>query len=151
MGNNPEPLSTSTLQMVDTLGRSREMMIRRWAWLIAKSEATDDVLLNWAQSFSSPPALEVSGARIDFPSYSPERRALRLVAESSSIEITLKPIAHTMNPVFEFDQAPKDLASVTLDSKPLAADSYAWDGKTLWIRASIDKQGAKIALRFGQS
>ena len=151
LGNNPEPLSTSALQMVDTLGRPREMMIRRWAWLIAKSEAPDDVLLNWAQSFSSPPALEMSGARIDFPSYSPERRALRLVAESSSIEIKLKPIAHTMNPVFEFDQAPKDLASVTLDGKPLAADSYAWDGKTLWIRASIDKQGAKIAVRFGQS
>ena len=127
------------------------MMIRRWTWLIAKSDATDSVLLDWAQSFSSPPALEVSGARVDFPSYSPERRALRLVAESSSIEIRLKPIAHTMNPVFEFDQAPNDLTGVTLDGKPLAADSYTWDGKTLWIKASIDKQGAKIAMRFGQS
>jgi hypothetical protein len=34
------------------------MMIRRWAWLIGKTDATDDVLLDWAQSFSSPPALE---------------------------------------------------------------------------------------------
>ena len=56
-----------------------------------------------------------------------------------------------MNPVFEFDQAPNDLTGVTLDGKPLAADSYAWDGKTLWVKASIDKQGAKIAMRFGRS
>jgi hypothetical protein len=41
-----------------------------------------------------------SGARIDFPSYSPERRAMRLVAESPSIEIKLKPMARTVNPVF---------------------------------------------------
>jgi len=150
LGNNPEPLSTSTLKMVDTLGRSREMMIRRWAWLIAKSEAPDEVLLKWAQSFSSPPALEIRGARIDFPSYSPERRAIRLVVESPSIDIKLKPVAHTVNPVFELDQAPKNLSGVTLDGKPLRAAAYAWDGATLWVKANIGAAGAKIGVRFDQ-
>jgi hypothetical protein len=148
LGNNPEPLFTSTLQTVDTLGRSREMMVRRWAWLIGKSDAPDDALLDWARSFSSPPELEVSGARIDFPSYSPERRAIRLLAESPSIEIKLKPKARTVNPVFEFDQAHRELVDVTLDGQPLSADAYAWDGATLWVKASVGTDGARIGVRF---
>jgi hypothetical protein len=150
LGNNPEPLYTRTMQMLDTLGRSREMMIRRWAWLIAKSDAPDDVLVDWAQSFSSPPSLEVSGARVDFPSYSPERRAMRLMAESTSIEIRirLKPTARTVNAVFEFDRAPKELAGVTIDGNRLSEGNYAWDGRTLWIKTNIGADGAKIGVRF---
>jgi hypothetical protein len=148
LGNNPEPLFTSTLQMVDTLGRSREMMIRRWAWLIGKSDASDEILLDWALSFSLPPGLEVSGARIDFPSYSPERRAIRLMVESPSIEIKLKPIVRTVNPVFELDQAPATLVEVTLDGQRLSSDAYAWDGSTLWVKASVGIDGARIGLRF---
>jgi len=148
LGNNPEPLSTRTLQMLDTLGRSRELMIRRWSWLVAKSDATDDALLGWAQSFSAPPALEVTGARIDFPSYSPERRAIRLVAESPSVEILMKPKERTINPVFELALAPKDLLSVGIDGRALASDAYAWDGATLWVKASVGDTGAKISLRF---
>lgn len=148
LGNNPEPLSTSTLQMVDTLGRSREMMVRRWAWLIGKSNATDDQLIEWAESFSSPPDLEVSGAQIDFPSYSPERRAIRLVTQASSLEIKLKPLAHTVNPVVEIDRAPRDLSGVTLDGKALTADAYAWDGRTLWVKANIGVAGATVGVQF---
>jgi hypothetical protein len=148
LGNNPEPLSTSTLQMLDTLGRSREMMIRKWAWLIGKSDATDDGLLDWAHSFSSPPTLEIDGARVDFPSYSPERRAMRLIVESQSIEINLKPAVCSVNPVFELDQARKELASVTIDGKPLSAGAYAWDGTTLWTKAIIGREGARIRIHF---
>jgi hypothetical protein len=148
MGNRPKPLSISEFQMPDTLGRSRDMTVQRWAWLIAKTDAPDSVLLDWAQSFSSPPSLELTGAHLDFPSYSQERRALRLIADAPSIEITVKPAARSVNPVFEVDRAPKELAGVTLDGKPLAADSYAWDGATLWVKATIGGSGAKIGLRF---
>jgi hypothetical protein len=43
-----------------------------------------------------------------------------LVAESPSIDIMLKPTAHSFNPMFEFDQAPKELAGLTVDGKPLS-------------------------------
>jgi hypothetical protein len=147
MGNRPKPLSTSAVQMLDTLGRAREMTVQRWAWMIAKTDATDDTLLDWAQSYSYPPSLEVTGAHIDFPSYSQERRAIRLVADSPAIDIHLKPVSRYVNPVFELAQSPKQLASVILDGKPLAADSYAWDGATLWMKATIHG-AAEVGLRF---
>src|SRR5262249_54538719 len=99
-------------------------------------------------SFSYPPSLELSGARIDFPSYSLERRAIRLVAESPLIEIKLKPRTHTVNPVFELDRAPKELTAVTVDGKSLTSDAYAWDGMTLWVKANIGAAGVKIDVRF---
>jgi hypothetical protein len=148
---NPAPLAISRGMTIDTLGRVREMQARRWAWLIAKSDAPNDVLLRWAHSFSEPPALEVTGARLAAPAYSQERRAIRLVVESSSIGITIKPAKHTMNPVFELDQAPPALTRVTLGGMPLAAEDYAWDGATLWVRASIDSAGAKIGVDFAGS
>src|SRR5690348_15433953 len=134
--------------MLDTRGRSRDMTIQRWVWLIAKTDAPDDLLLRWAQSFSSPPALEVRGAHLDFPSYSQERRAIRLIVDLPSIEITLKPQGYCINPVFELDQAPKELESVTVDGKALPADGYAWDGAALWVRADVGANGAKLSLRF---
>ena len=146
----PKPLSRGEVQMIDTLGHSQSMTLQRWAWLIGKSSAPDDVLLEWAQSFSNPPSVELAGARIGFPSYSPERRAIRLVVESPSIDIKLKPVAYTVNPVFELDQAPKNLSGVTLDGKPLSVDAYAWDGATLWMKANIGAAGAKIGVRFNQ-
>jgi len=144
----PKALIAGEFSMPDTLGQTRKLKLQRWAGLIAKTDAPDDVLLEWAQSFSDPPSLDVTGARVDFPSYSQERRAIRLVAESSSIEINLKPSRRTVNPVFELDRAPKELLNVAIDGKPLAADDYAWDGATLWVKASIGASGAKIGVRF---
>ena len=126
------------------------MTLQRRAWLIGKTSAPDNVLIEWAQSFSNPPSLELAGARIGFPSYSPERRAIRLVVESPSIDIKLKPVAHTVNPVFELDQAPKNLLGVTLEGRPLTADDYAWDGATLWVKANIGAAGGKIGVRFNE-
>ncbi len=148
MGNRPKPLSSSRFQMLDTLGRSWDMTIQRWAWLIAKTDASDEALLDWAQSFSYPPSVELTGAHIEFPSYSQERRAIRLVADSTSIEIALKPVVRSVNPVFELQRAPKELAKVTIDGKALPADAYAWDGATLWLKATIGGGGAKIGLQF---
>ena len=37
-GTRPEPLESATVQTLDTLGRSRPMTVRRWAWLIGMTE-----------------------------------------------------------------------------------------------------------------
>jgi hypothetical protein len=144
----PKALFVSQFPMPDTLGRVRNRTLQRWAGLIAKTDAPDSALVEWAQSFSAPPSLDVTGARIGFPSYSPERRAIRLVVESPSIEIGLKPANHCMNPVFELVGAPKKLTSVSIDGKPLTNDAYAWDGVTLWVKASVGARGVKIAVHF---
>jgi hypothetical protein len=150
-GNRPEPLVTDEYPTLDALGHSRDMITRRWAWLIGKTDAPDAELLKWAESYSEPPSLKVQGARIDFPSYSAERRALRLIAESSSIDIELKPAKRTINPIFEFEDAPKTLSGVTLDGKALAPENYAWDGATLWMKADIGPSGGKIHMSFRQN
>jgi hypothetical protein len=144
----PAPLATSESITLDTLGQVRTLQEQRWAWLIAKSDASDDELRAWAASFSSPPAIEVTGAKLDAPSYAQERRALRLVIESPAVEIRLKPKTHTMNPVFELDGATANLARVTLDGKAIPSDQYTWDGSTLWVKARIDSAGATLGLQF---
>ena len=101
-----------------------------------------------AGSYSQPPFLELKGARMGFPSCSAERRALRIVAESSQIEIRLKPGVHTMNAVFEIEAAPQKLDFVSLNGKTLPPADYAWDGATLWTCASIGTEGATLDLRF---
>jgi hypothetical protein len=146
-----QPMAHGEFKTLDALGRSREMTTRQWVWLIGKTDASDEKLLDWAQSFTTPPSLELQGARFNFPSYSAERRALRLRAESSSIDIKLKPVSHTMNPVFEIDDAPKELETVILDGQALSSDRFAWDGGTLWLQASIGTEGTKIQLRFRSS
>ena len=79
-GRRPTPLATAELTTLDTLGRSRPMTVRRWAWLIGMSDVDDTRLVSWAKSFANPPSLEVRGAKIDVPGYVPERRAIRLNA-----------------------------------------------------------------------
>lgn len=143
-----KPLMSGEVLMPDVQGQVRAVNLSRFVWLLAHTDLPDEALRDWGKSFSTPPALEVAGARLDLPSYSPERRALRLVAEQPAIEIKVKPQARTVNPVFEIDQAPKRLVGVTLDGKSLPADAYAWDGKVLWIKARISKEGAAISVRF---
>lgn len=147
-GNRPIPLFSGTSTTIDAQGHSRPMLTQRWSWLIAKTDAPDDELLQWANSYSTAPSLKINGARFDFPSYSTERRAIRLVAEGLSIDIELTPAVHTMNPIFEIANAPAALVSVSLNAQPLPHDAWAWDGKTLWTRASIDTQGARLRLEF---
>lgn len=146
----PKPISMNELEMPDGKGQVRPMVVRRWAALIAKTEASDQELIDWAQSFSTPPSLALKGARLALPSYSVEGRALRLVAEASTIEIRLEPAVRTVNPVFEIENARQQLLGVTLDDKALASSNYAWDGATLWIRVRIDAKGAKLQVRFAE-
>jgi hypothetical protein len=144
----PAPVFVEETRTIDARGYLRDMATRRWVWMIAMADVSDEALLNWTRSFSDPPSVEVSGARIDLPSYSPERRAVRLIAESSSINVKLKPVSYTINPVFEIEQAASRIERVTMDDKPLPAEAYAWDGATLWIQASIGLEGANIGVFF---
>jgi hypothetical protein len=145
---NPEPITISRTITIDSQGSAKQMTTRRWAWLIGKIAASDDELRAWGQSFSSPPSVTLKGARLDVPAYVQERRAIRLVAQSSSIEIKLKPMSYTVNPVFELESAPKIIAGVMVDGKKLPKDDYAWDGATLWMKAKIDRNGANLTLNF---
>jgi hypothetical protein len=149
MGNRPEPIGTSQLQTIDTLGKSRPMTIQKWSWLIAMTDVPDERLIDWAQSFSAPPAVDLQGARLQFESYARERRAMRISVEKPAAAITLTPAGRSVDPVFELTDVPGKLVSVSLDGRVLAANQYAWDGHTLWIDATFDKP-ARFNLRFEQ-
>jgi hypothetical protein len=51
--------------------------------------ASDHRLVQWANSFAIPPALEVRGAHLDFEGYVPERRAIRLAAQGREVMIKI--------------------------------------------------------------
>ena len=142
------PFESNKLTMLNSLGQAVEMDYNRWSWLIAKTDASDEDLLKWAKSYSTPPSVEVSGAELDLPSYGPERRAIRLVVQSPTVAIRIKPVSSTVNPVFELAGAPKELEKVTFDGRVLAPDAYAWDGATLWVKADIGADGAMLVLQF---
>ena len=136
-GARPVPIRTEELVTLDTLGRSRPMTLRRWAWLIGMSDETDAQLRDRARSFATPPAIDVQGARLEFEGYRPERRAIRLVAEGREVAINIKPVVPCVHPVFEIDRAPKGEIRVVLGGQPLDSRRYAWDGRILWLDATV--------------
>ncbi len=137
-GTRPRPLQTAERTTLDTLGRSRLMVERTWAWLIGMTAEPDARLVERARSFAQPPALELKGARIGFDSYIPERRAIRLVAESPEIALTIRPATPCVNPVFELEGTPPGRQlRVLLGGQPLDPSRLAWDGRTLWLDATI--------------
>jgi hypothetical protein len=148
--NRPAALRTAQFQTIDTLGRSKPMQVQTWAWLIGMSDAGDARLLQWADSYSTPPSVELQGARLAPDSYVPERRAIRMAVDHKTVTIRLKPAKVCVNPVFELSGAPKMLARVELDARLLGAKDYAWDGKTLWIRATMTHD-AQLRLVFDDS
>ena len=113
------------------------MSLRQWVWLIGMSDASDWELRNWATSFSFPPSLEVQGGRLDFDSYDPQRRALRLHVQQQSVTIKLLPRIKCMNPVFELLEAPVGPLTIRRDGARMSPDFYSWDGRTLWLDATI--------------
>lgn len=145
------PFESGQFPMLDTLGRAKVMDFNRWSWLIAKTEASDEALLNWARSYSAPPTVELTGAAVALPSYAPERRAIRLAARSPTVVVRIRPSSCTVNPVIEIADVPGDLRQVSLDGRVLPAAEYAWDGATFWLNAFIDAGGASLELQFEAS
>lgn len=136
--NRPGPLSETKGEMVDALGQSREMRLQQWAWLIGYTAAADGEVLDMARSFAHPPHIErIAGARLEVESYNEARRALRMAVEDRDVRFTLTPKAVCINPVFELANAPRDLLGVSAGALQLGADDFAWDGHTLWLRATF--------------
>ena len=136
-GCRPEPIQSAMVETLDSLGRSRSMSVRRWAWLIGMTDETDAQLLDRAKSFAAPPDLELVGARPDLDGYVIERRAIRLEATARDIKITVKPKTPYVNPVIELAHAPKGQITVRLGGEPLHARDFAWDGRSLWLDRTI--------------
>ncbi len=147
-GTRPRPLRTAELTTLDTLGRSRPMTVRTWAWLIGMTGESDARLVERAKSFATPPALELRGARVGFEGYAPERRAIRLVAEAREIAITIKPGVPCVDPVFEIDGASTSGIRVSLAGQHADPPHYAWDGRTLWLDAAI-RVPTELCVTFG--
>ncbi|MBM4042096.1 MAG: hypothetical protein FJ290_26670 [Planctomycetes bacterium] len=133
----PTPLRSETVETKDGLGQVKTMKVQTWAWLIGMTDAGDEALVQWAQSFAQPPALELQGARQDAQPYAPERRALRLVVEARDVTIAIKPVGCCVNPVFELQGAPKEFRRVELAGRALSRKQYTWDGRTLWLSAAL--------------
>jgi hypothetical protein len=137
-GTRPSPLRIEERVTLDTLGRSRPMLLRRWAWLIGMSDESDGRLRERARSFATPPSIDsMRGARLAFESYVPERRAIGLAVEGQGVAMVLKPTVPCVNPVFELDPVPGRTVQVILSGRTLASREYAWDGRTLWLDATI--------------
>ena len=147
---SPTPIHSERLWTRDTLGQRKLMRRETYTWLIGMSNADDERLRQWAQSFAQPPALDAHGAMVDAASfYAQDRRALCLDVEgdNTNVEIAVSPAAFCVNPVFELRGAPKTLASVRLGNEVLDAGQYAWDGKTLWLNATLN-QPTTLKLEF---
>jgi hypothetical protein len=144
---SPTPLRSAEFASIDALGRSRPMAVRQWAWLIGMSDAPDARLLQWARSFASPPALEIQGGTLDQETYVPERRAIRLRVEGRALALLLKPQPVCVNPVFELAGASAGPVDIRIDGARLEPARFAWDGRRLWIDATLEKP-ARIDLEF---
>ena len=150
MRNRPKPLQSSQVMTVDTLGRARSMIEEKYVWLIGMTDTSDAKLLERAQSFMTPPALEVNGGRIELESTVLERRSIRLLVLDPKVQITVRPTVKCVNPVFELHGAPRVLRSIMLGGQVLKSNEFAWDGKTLWLNATID-QTETIHLEFSKT
>ena len=96
-----------------------------------------------------PPKVEAAGARLGSPSYSTERRATLLTVEKPIVTLTITPTTPCVHPVFELRNTPKTLSRVELDGRELAASDYAWDGRVLWLNATL-RSATTLRLKFAE-
>ncbi len=143
----PTPLRSAEFPAVDLKGQSRVMADRTWAWLIGMSDEGDERLVERARGFSTPPSLEAVGATPEPGGYVPERRALRLRVEAPDVTLTVKPAVACVNPSFELDGAAAGPLAVMLDGNRLDASRFAWDGRVLWLDATLAKP-TELRLHF---
>jgi hypothetical protein len=139
--HRPRPLREETLTAIDSLGESKPMRRQTWTWLIGLSAEDDGDLLNRALSFSTPPGLDdFKNVRLDAETWSPERRAIRLVKEGHplSIELTIQPQSVTVNPVFEISGVSTSPTSVLLGGDRLEPVDWKFADGVLWINATIE-------------
>lgn len=149
---SPTPIRTERIWTRDALEQQKLMRRETYTWLIGMTDASDERLRQWAQSFAQPPVLKPHGAKLDAASYYAQDRrtmCLDVDADGKSIAIHISPKVACVNPVFELRNASKVLKSVRLGNQVLDANQYAWDGKTLWLNATLD-QPTTLKLEFAQ-
>ena len=76
--------------------------------------------------------------RLDFAGYVLERRAMRLDVTTRESQITIKPRTPCVNPVFELATPREATLRSALGGNARRRADYAWDGRTLWLDATID-------------
>lgn len=144
----PAPVWERKGEVLDALGKAREMRVQQWVWLIGYNDAQDDAVVDMARSFAHPPHIEnVSGARIDVDSYSEARRALRLTIEDREVSFRMTPQAVCVNPVFELSGAPGDILRVSVGALAVNANDMAWDGHVLWLNTTL-REPATVRITF---
>ena len=149
--SRPASLSRANIVTLDTLGHSRLMTLERWAWLIAMTDASDSQLLEWARSFPQPPSVEITGGRLDFDSYVPERRAICLTVDSPTVSMTIQPTVTCVNPVFELRGAFRHTvehligaieemngAQDKIELVPMFLNPVSASGRVNWIVIELD-------------
>ncbi len=143
----PEPTQRTLAPTLDAKGSQREMLTRRWAWLIGVTDAPDADLMPIAQSYAHRPTLNIDGGELVEETSFLERRAIRISLQKSNATIEIlaqKPWTH---PCFELASAPTRLERVELDGRLLRPNEYAWDGTVLWLDTMIQDR-ASLTLAF---
>jgi hypothetical protein len=143
----PLALHHETGALRDAQGRTKTMTRNTWVWLIGMTDAGDDELRQWAQSFGHPPKLEAEGATVRSAPRVPERRALYLTVQNKKVKIAITPAGLCMNPVFELKGALRSVRAVRLNQRSLREEQYRWDGSTLWLSARLH-QPTTLDLEF---
>jgi hypothetical protein len=138
-GCRPKPIRTGELATLDALGQSRPMVERQWVWLIGMSDESDRRLVDRARSFAMPPSMEIEGAHHGIPAYFPERRAIQLAGSANETTLVIKPGVPCINPVWEWSSPKAGAIEITLDGRLIERDRFAWDGRVLWLNATIDR------------
>lgn len=136
----PTPLKANNLTSTDTLGRSKPMLVRTWAWMIGMTDAPDASLLARARSFARPPSLEVRGGRLEAEPYATERRAHRIRVDERNLSIRIRADRPCVNPVFELSGAPEGPIRVALTGRALDPSEFAWDGRVLYVDTTLGRR-----------
>jgi hypothetical protein len=134
---SPEPVASRDPAPGLAKGRPALQFLRRWAWLIGMTDASDDRVVELARSYSGDPRLELQRASALREELSEDPRLVRLRVQGLPVVIKLIPVPVCVNPVFELVGAPNGKLSITRDGQALASDRFAWDGRTLWLDATI--------------
>ncbi|MFT3946137.1 MAG: hypothetical protein QM763_04105 [Agriterribacter sp.] len=145
----PAPIRSEITTTRDALGVLKQMRTETWTWLIGMTDAAENDLLHTAFSYAEPPLLTVKGGRCKPEVYSLERKALQIIAESASLHIRIQPVRWTVNPVFEIAGGAKQIQSIKIGDKNLAADEYRWDGKTLWVKTAL-QEPTNLSIGFSE-
>ncbi len=133
MGNEPDAITKGFVRTINARGESVRMSVEQYAWLIGMTEEPAARLVQRARSFIHPPTVEAKGGTLEWQAYAADRGAICLRAEGQLLELKIKPVEVTVNPVFEISNVRGPIKRLMLAGKVLDPKRYAWDDHTLWV------------------